>query len=234
MGISYARVAKCRLSAAKVARWSQGRMSRQKARRIGIYAGTFDPVHVGHITFALQAIEEAKLDQVVFLPERVPRHKIGSEHYGHRVAMLKGATAPHPNLAVLELTEKNFTIARTWPHLQTIFEGTELSILVGTDVLAHMQQWPAIGKLLSGCEIIVGTRADDKPGMAELVVRSWPQAPKGLHIVRSYSPDVSSTNIRQAIGKRTHTQGLLASVHRYAMANWLYVSIEHALNKTSR
>ncbi|MEI9913739.1 MAG: adenylyltransferase/cytidyltransferase family protein [Candidatus Saccharibacteria bacterium] len=40
-----------------------------KARKIGIYAGSFDPIHLGHITFALQAIEQAGLDKVYFLPE---------------------------------------------------------------------------------------------------------------------------------------------------------------------
>lgn len=234
MDISCVRVAKCRRNAVKAAQWRFLTMSRIKTRRIGIYAGTFDPVHVGHITFALQAIETAKLDQVVFLPERIPRRKSGVEHYGHRVAMLKGATAPHPSMAVLELTDKNFTIARTWPQLQTIFQRSDLSLLVGSDVLTHMQRWPLIEKLLPDCEVVVGTRADDELGTAELLVRTWPQAPKQLHVVRSYSPEVSSTNVRLAIGKRAHTHGLLASVHRYASANWLYVSIEHAFNKTSR
>src|SRR5581483_3364510 len=87
-------------------------------KRIGIYSGVFDPVHAGHIGFALQAVERAGLDKVYFLPERRPYHKQGVEHFGHRVAMLKRATRPHPALSVLELEDISFTVERTLPKLQ--------------------------------------------------------------------------------------------------------------------
>lgn len=208
-------------------------MSKSKNVRIGIYAGTFDPVHIGHITFALQAIKKAKLDQVVFLPERMPRRKQGAEHYAHRVVMLNHATAPYPNMAVLEITDKRFTVARTWPQIQTIFHDADIALLVGSDVLAHMQKWPSIDRLMKDCELVVGMR-NDNTGVAELLIQTWPQAPKKLRVVRSFRPEVSSTSVREALSKRTHTQGLLTSVHRYALTNWLYVSIEHALDRTNR
>jgi nicotinate-nucleotide adenylyltransferase len=69
--------------------------------RIGIYSGTFDPVHSGHISFALQSLKAAKLDKVYFLPERRPRNKQQVEHFGHRVAMLKRAIKPYPEFNVL-------------------------------------------------------------------------------------------------------------------------------------
>ena len=68
--------------------------------RIGIFAGTFDPVHAGHIAFALQAAEIAKLDEVVFIPERRPLSKSSTEHFGHRVAMIRQAIMPHSKLAL--------------------------------------------------------------------------------------------------------------------------------------
>ena len=89
---------------------------KRRSVRIGIYSGTFDPVHIGHITFALQAMKTARLDQIVFLPERMPRRKQSAEHYGHRAAMLERALRPYPSMGVLELADKSFTIARTWPH----------------------------------------------------------------------------------------------------------------------
>ena len=207
--------------------------SRQQTHRlrIGIYAGTFDPVHVGHITFALQAIKNAKLDRVVFLPERFPRRKRGAEHYGHRVAMLKRATAPYPNMAVMELADKYFTVARTWPQLQAAFPEDTLAVLIGTDVLTHITTWPKVEAMLPNAELIVGTRAGgDQPGEIALIVRTWPVRPKQLHIVESHAPQVSSTSVRQALAKRSHTHGLLTSVRAYARANWLYVSIEQALH----
>ena len=80
--------------------------------RIGIYAGTFDPVHIGRVTFALQSLEAAKLDEVYFLPERRPRGKATPEHFGHRVGMLKRALEPHERLRVLELVDVNFSVEK--------------------------------------------------------------------------------------------------------------------------
>jgi nicotinic acid mononucleotide adenylyltransferase len=74
-----------------------------KQSRIGIYAGTFDPVHAGHVSFALHAMTVAQLDEVYFLPERLPRYKPGAAHFAHRVAMLKRAVKPHPDLQIIEL-----------------------------------------------------------------------------------------------------------------------------------
>lgn len=202
-----------------------------KSQRVGIYAGTFDPVHVGHIAFALQAMKVARLDEVVFLPERVPRRKHPSEHYAHRVAMLKRAIKPHPNMSVMELVDKRFTPKRTWPELKKILPSTRLVMLVGSDVIEHMPEWPNLEILLSDCELVIGTRRADEPGVIQKFIATWPQQPLKLHIIRSHAPHVSSTEVRGAIGKQAQTHGLLASVHSYAKANWLYVSIEHAINK---
>src|SRR3982750_4185468 len=99
--------------------------------RIGIYAGVFDPVHAGHIAFALQAGDKARLDKIYFLPERRPRHKQGVEHFGHRVAMLKRASKPHTKLDVLELEDISFNMERTLPRLQKKLKGEQLVFLFG-------------------------------------------------------------------------------------------------------
>src|SRR5689334_19827674 len=98
--------------------------------RIGVYAGTFDPVHSGHLSFALQAQTEAKLDEVYFLPERMPRHKTGVEHYGHRVAMLKRAIEPHAALSLVELVDKRFTVNKTMPQLHRVFPDAKIALLM--------------------------------------------------------------------------------------------------------
>jgi len=86
--------------------------------RVGIYPGTFDPVHVGHIAFALQAMKSAKLDYLYFLPERSPRRKTDITHYGHRVAMLRRAIRPHVQFGLLDLPTKQFSVLKTLPELR--------------------------------------------------------------------------------------------------------------------
>src|SRR5262249_6224728 len=103
--------------------------------RIGIYAGTFDPVHSGHGAFALEAIEASRLDEIYFLPERQPRGKQQVEHFGHRTGMLERALKPHPRLKVMELVDANFSVRRTLPQLRRRFAGSELVFLFGSDIV---------------------------------------------------------------------------------------------------
>lgn len=193
--------------------------------RIGIYAGTFDPVHAGHIAFALQSIEAAKLDLVYFLPERRPRAKQQVEHFGHRVAMLKKAFDPHPRLKVMELVDVSFSVSKTLPRLREMFHGDQLVFLFGSDVVPLIDSWPNASTLLAGNEFVVGLRQDDKREAMHQIIESWQAQPKALTIFESFAPDVSSGKIREALRSRQTAKGTLKSVERYSDRNWLYISL---------
>ena len=195
-------------------------------QRIGIYAGTFDPVHAGHIAFALYAQQIAKLDSVYFLPERLPRHKPHVTHLAHRVAMLELALAPYPSLGVLELVDTRFTIKRTLPQLRRVYGDAELVFLCGSDVFQHVPQWPLIDVLCKDASFVVSLRADDS-------VETIKVTSKALRvetmIVDSFYPDVRSRDIREALRAGKESPGLLESVTRYAKAEWLYIRIPKKL-----
>ena len=193
--------------------------------RIGIYAGTFDPVHTGHITFALQSLQAAKLDKVYFLPERRPRDKQQVEHFGHRVGMLNKAAKPHPQFGVLELVDVNFSVARTLPFLNKEFPRDELVFLFGSDVIGNLADWPKSDSLLKAGELVIGIRSHNSRDQIRQVVESWPIQPKTVTMFDSYAPDVSSGKIRDALRRRKKTDGLLKSVERYSDHHWLYVSL---------
>lgn len=195
--------------------------------RIGIYAGTFDPVHTGHITFALQSVKAAQLDRVYFLPERRPRNKQAPTHFGHRVAMLKRAARPHAQFEVLDrLVDTNFTVKRTLGELRRIFEGDELVFLFGSDVLEHLPEWPDAEQLLTSSELVIGLRAGDDRDRLRLAIESWPVLPKALTMFESYAPNVSSGQVREALRNRRPAPGLLSSIERYSDRHWLYVSLD--------
>lgn len=196
-----------------------------KIRRIGIYSGTFDPVHAGHIAFALQAMQAAKLDKLYFLPERRPRSKKHVEHFGHRVAMLKQAVVPHPKLDVLEFDDVSFSVKRTLPKLELMFPDSRLVFLVGSDVAEHIGQWDLLERLFATSEILVGIRdTHDAQNLQELVT-AWPVQPLNAKIIKSHAARVSSAKIRDALRSRKSTEGLLPSVARYSNKNWLYISV---------
>jgi len=194
-------------------------------KRIGIYAGTFDPVHVGHVTFALQCLQAAKLDELYFLPERRPRAKQQVEHYGHRVAMLKKALKPYPQFDVMDLVDVNFSIERTLPFLKSKFEGDELIFLFGSDIIESVANWPNADRLLKNGEFVIGLRSQNDREDIHKIVENWPQTPKSVTIFDSFAPSVSSGKVRDALRERKSAEGLLKSVERYSNNNWLYVSL---------
>jgi nicotinate-nucleotide adenylyltransferase len=196
-----------------------------KPRRIGIYAGTFDPVHAGHLAFALQALTAAKLDEVYFLPERRPRGKRHVEHFGHRVAMLQQAVRPHPQFAVLELPDVSFSVRYTLPRLRERFSNSQLLFLFGSDVIARLPGWPLADRLLSRYELIIGLRGEDDQSVLQQMITDWPQPPLAVTLLPSYAPDVSSGRVRAGLRQGRLAKGSLSSVARYSNRHWLYVRL---------
>ena len=196
----------------------------KKPKRIAFYGGSFDPVHLGHMTFALTAIRKAKLDELYFLPERFPRHKVTMEHFGHRVAMLKEAIKPYPKMKILELDDKKFDVTRTLPKIEKQFVNAKIIFLFGSDKVENMMTWPNIGLMFKKCEIVIGTRNNLDLMTIRTLVKEWPT--KRVKILKSYAPLVSSSNIRDALINNDMPDGLLLSVHRYIRQNWLYISLK--------
>jgi nicotinate-nucleotide adenylyltransferase len=196
-----------------------------KAQRIGIYSGTFNPVHAGHIAFALQAMKAAKLDRLYFLPERRPRRKKHVEHFGHRVAMLKQAVKPYARFDVLEMDDVSFTVKRTLPHLEVMFPDSQLVFLVGSDVAEHMGQWQQLDRLFATSEILVGIRDMHDAEHLQRIIAGWKVKPLDAHIIESHAAKVSSKEIREALRTKTTAAGILSSVARYSDKNWLYISL---------
>lgn len=191
--------------------------------RIGILSGSFNPIHLGHITFALQATQEAKLDKVYFLPERSPKDKDGYEHFGHRVAMIKRAIKPHPKLELLELDDMTFSVNRTLPKLRKTLNSNNLVFLFGSDKIPDLINWPNIDKLLNSSEVVIGLRQNDSNEQIKSCTKSWPKPP--LKVIDSYWPSAASTDIRQCLQNDLTASGLLKSVASYARHNWLYISL---------
>ena len=194
-------------------------------QRIGIYAGTFDPVHAGHLSFALYAQQQAKLDSVYFLPERKPRYKPQVVHVAHRIAMLNEALAPYPSLGIIELVDTRFTVKRTVPQLKGLFGDAQLVYLFGSDVFRHIPQWPLVDTLTDGAAFVVGLRAEDDAAEIGRIGEGLVGSTEPITILDSLYPDVSSRVIRDALRHNVSAEGLLESAKRYAAHEWLYIRV---------
>src|SRR3990167_415541 len=129
-------------------------------KKIGIFAGTFDPVHEGHIAFAYAALEQG-LEKVMFLPEPRPRRKQGVRALEHRIAMVQLAVAKEPRFGVIVLEQARFTAEETLPVLRARFVGYKLVLLFGDDVVAHMAGWPHIEALIQSTELMIASRHEN-------------------------------------------------------------------------
>jgi len=190
--------------------------------RIGIYSGTFDPVHKGHVAFALQASEKAQLDKVFFVPERKPRRKAHCTHIAHRIAMIELAVRAHSGLHVLELPEAYFEPRKTYTRLQAMFPDDTIVLLLGDDLLEHMPLWPHVDQLLSRVELVVGIRMQHDQDSIQKLLSQLPVQPQNYYLIQTNYDSVSSMKIRQALSQHKKSTDILASVAQYAKKEWLY------------
>ena len=130
-------------------------------RRVGIYGGTFDPVHHGHLEVARRVLQLFELDEIVFVPACVPPHKrtLKLTSAFHRFAMLSLATAADQRLLVstieLDAPDRPYavdTVARLQDETQRLF------FIIGADSWSEITTWHEWRRLVETCDLIVVTR----------------------------------------------------------------------------
>ena len=196
------------------------------AKKIGIYSGTFDPVHNGHIGFCLEAIRACDLEQVVLLPERQPRIKTNVTPMPHRFAMLELAVQPFEQLTALQLQSEQFSVQTTLPELQRIFAGHELTMLLGSDVVcSFLRSWPGLDILLQNVSLAIGLRQPDTQQATEAILQELQtklSTPIRHTFVQNLHPTITSSHIRH--GK--HMSGdINPHVVRYMTEHTLYETV---------
>ncbi len=132
-------------------------------KRIGLFGGTFDPIHYGHLRLAEEAREFAQLDQVLFVPAaRSPfRLEEPLTEAKHRLAMVRLAIASNPAFAVSEMEIQrggiSYTI-ETVEALQGEYSEAELFLILGADSLQGFPQWYQAERLAQKVTLLAGVR----------------------------------------------------------------------------
>ena len=136
----------------------------ESSRRIGLFGGTFDPIHNGHMKAALHSEEKLKLNHIYFIPAYLSPYKtqeIPSDPH-HRCEMVRRAIAPHPHFSVSEFEinkkEVSYTID-TLKHYQGILSpDTELYFILGTDAFLGISQWKEVENIFAAVHLVVVSR----------------------------------------------------------------------------
>jgi len=164
--------------------------------KIGIYPGTFDPLHEGHIAFARAARISCSLDKVVFLPEPSPRNKINVAVVQTRLDYIQQYIEQDPALSAQLISQPRFDVATTLPLLIKTFPRDTITLLIGSDVAIRLIDWPDIDKLTQATSFAVGMRSDDS---RQAVCRALDELRADYTIVETEHGNLSSSQFRKAI-----------------------------------
>lgn len=195
--------------------------------RIGIFGGTFDPIHTGHLLLASELCFALRLDRVLFMVARTPPHKRGQEISADidRVAMVEAAIEGDPRFAVsrveLERPGPSYT-ADTLAYLSDQWPSVSLVFLMGEDSLRDLSSWHEPHRILAAAELGVAARPGVDVDLSD-VYAGLPAAVGRIHLVPTPEIDLSSSDIRRRVAEgcpiRYHVP---ESVERYIRNRGLY------------
>lgn len=216
----------------------------QPRERLGIFGGTFNPVHLAHLRLAEEARERCGLDRVLFLPAAEPPHKALTgltPSFAERCAMVALAIADHPAFALSELEAqhpgKNYSVL-TLERLRLLHPGSEFYFLIGMDSFRDLSSWWEYRRLFGLTHLVVtrrpGVGDDDLRALLPVAIRSefcYDSTAKmlvhasGMRIIpleETYL-DISSTGIRNLLaGGRSVRYLIPAPVADYIEQHGLY------------
>ncbi|WP_165246361.1 nicotinate-nucleotide adenylyltransferase [Paludisphaera soli] len=194
--------------------------------RLGIYGGTFDPIHLGHLILAEQCREACELDRVWFVVANEPPHKRGAKRSAvhHRIEMTRLAIAGHAAFEVSEIEASRPGPSYSVETLAQIREQRpedELFFLIGGDSLVDLPTWREPGKIAAMATIVVANR----PGSD---VEPPPTSPFGpdalpLRLVSIPPIGVASQDLRARLAEGRSIRYMTPrSVEAYIEAHKLY------------
>ena len=197
--------------------------------RIGIYGGTFNPPHVGHIQAARQALTALGLSKLILIPDRIAPHKeipAGSPTPEQRLDMLRIAAGNTPGMEVSDIELKregpSYSYVTVEQMKQQYPEG-ELILLMGTDMFLSFEGWKHPEKILEHASLGVFYRGDkDEKAAIEAKKAEMERAGATVYLVENDVVNISSTQMRRLLAFRCAGELLPDGVLDYIREHHLY------------
>jgi nicotinate-nucleotide adenylyltransferase len=208
-------------------------------KRIGLFGGTFNPIHLGHLRGAEEIREAFELQEVIFIPAALPPHKMTGEiiQAHHRLEMVKQATQKNPQFSTsdveLKRSGKSYSID-TIRYFREKLKGSVYFIL-GKDAFVEIETWKDFRNLFSLCNFIIMTRPGLKqafplPGALAPDFRYDQGASGWVHVSGNMIffkkinfLDISSTRVRELVEKGESIKYLVPlEVEAYIEKHGLY------------
>ena len=196
--------------------------------RIGVYGGSFDPVHFGHLRSALEVRQGRELDELRFLPSGNPPHRARARVANeHRLSMLQLAVGDAPGIVIddreLGLRSTSYSID-TLETIQAENPQAELTLIIGMDQFSAFDTWHRWQELLQRVELVVMERPGESlSGSARQLLAS--ELKNRISIVAVTQMDISSSRIRQDLQAGLDIRFLVPyAVRNYILSHNLYAS----------
>ncbi len=171
--------------------------------RIGLFGGSFNPIHNGHINLAETVKRKAKLDKIILIPSGTAPHKSSLEYAAaeDRLEMCRLAVEDIPEIEVsdfeIKRTGKSYSIF-TVEHFKKLYPDDELFLLLGSDMLLSFEEWFEFKKILKNVTLIVASRTGSDYDVLEKEAKKLEQYGK-IIVINDIAVPASSTNIRKLI-----------------------------------
>lgn len=200
-------------------------------RKLGVFGGSFNPVHTGHLVLAQDALEQFELDEMLLVPCRNPPHKPHSELVPapHRRAMLEAVCEEDPRFEVsdMELNRNGISYTMdTIQQLQLLYPDDEICFVIGSDTVPDLPTWHRVGELLNLCTFLVmarpGFERKELERMDLDLPAPWPDRLLN-HIVDGHLIEISSSDIRMRVAEGMSIRYLVPPVvEMYIYEHGLY------------
>ena len=198
-------------------------------KKIGILGGSFDPVHLGHISIAEAALEELALDEVLLMPANVNPFKVGRKmaQEEDRLAMLELAVREHPSLGMTRIEIDTDEVSYTFDTLARISKerpDSEIWFLTGADTFIQIESWYRGKDLLSLYHFGLAPRPGTDPAAYEEQLAHYRRTYQAeIFLLHNPLLDISSSAVRELAGKGASLEGLVpGSVERYIYEHGIY------------
>ena len=200
--------------------------------RIGLFGGTFDPIHNGHLHIARSFADELDLESVILLPAGDPYHKTAPRTAAHhRLAMAEIAAQADSRLAVSDCDIVRQGATYTHDTVQIFrqhFPTAGLWLLIGMDSLLQLHTWHRWQNLVRQCRIAAAPRPGNSLAQAPAPLQTWlaEALPQGrLHILQAEPLPISSSQIRQQLATEHTSPDIPPEVLSYIQQHQLYCHI---------
>ncbi len=200
--------------------------------KIGIYGGTFNPIHTGHMEAAKFAAEHMQLDVLYLIPAGLPPHKTLAEdtpNAEHRLNMAKlaaGSIGKYAKVLDIELrrTGKSYTVD-TLREIRAMHPEDTLYFFMGTDMFLTFQKWYKPGEIAKLCTLCAFSRSEKDTEELFAAQRKYLAKELNAHVVTVALPkvvEISSTQLREALRLGRGRDFLCDAVYGYILREKLY------------